>query len=33
MLEKIQIKYGVEGFEDRDNFIHINLFILEVGFE
>jgi hypothetical protein len=33
VLENFQIKYGVEGFEDRDNFLHIKFFRFEVCFE
>jgi hypothetical protein len=25
-LKKIEIKYGFEGFEERNNFLHRNLF-------
>jgi hypothetical protein len=26
-IKKIEIKYGFEGFEDRNNFLHRNFFI------
>jgi hypothetical protein len=32
-LEKFQIKYGVEGFEERNNFLQRNIFKFEVDFE
>jgi hypothetical protein len=32
-LENFEIKYGFEGFEDKNNFIHKNIFILKVDFE
>jgi hypothetical protein len=32
-LEKFQIKYGSKGFEERNNFIHRNFFILGMYFE
>jgi hypothetical protein len=31
--EKIQIKYGIEGFEERDNFLHRNFLGFELDFE
>jgi hypothetical protein len=33
LLEKFQIKYGMEGFEERDNFLHRNFFGFELNFE
>jgi hypothetical protein len=30
---KFEIKYGHEGFEERDNFLHRNFFIFEMKFE
>jgi hypothetical protein len=33
MLEKIEIKYSFEGFEERNNFIYRNFLIFEVDFE
>jgi hypothetical protein len=33
LLEKFQIKYGMEGFEERDNFLHRNFFRFELNFE
>jgi hypothetical protein len=32
-LEKIEIKYGCEGFEERNNFLYRNLFGCEMDFE
>jgi hypothetical protein len=32
-LEKFEIKYGFEGFNERNNFIHQNFFIFEVDCE
>jgi hypothetical protein len=32
VLEKIQIKYEFDGFEERNNFLHINFFRFEVNF-
>jgi hypothetical protein len=31
--KKIEIKYGFEEFEDRNNFLHRNFFIFKVDFE
>jgi hypothetical protein len=33
VLENFQIKFEFEGFEERNNFIHINFFKFEVIFE
>jgi hypothetical protein len=33
MLEKIKIKYGIEGLEERNDFLHRNFFRLEVKFK
>jgi hypothetical protein len=33
LLEKSQIKYGIEGFEERNNFLHRNFFRFELDFE
>jgi hypothetical protein len=33
VLENFEIKYGIEGFKERNNFIHRNFFIFEVEFE
>jgi hypothetical protein len=33
VLEQSQIKYGIEGFEERNNFLHRNFFRFEVNFE
>jgi hypothetical protein len=33
VLENFQIKYGMEGFEERDNFLHRNFFRFELGFK
>jgi hypothetical protein len=33
LLNKVEIKYGREGFEERNNFLHRNFFIFEMGFE
>jgi hypothetical protein len=33
MLGKIEIKYGLEGFEERNNFLHICFFEFELEFE
>jgi hypothetical protein len=32
-VKKFEIKYGCEGLEERNNFLHRNFFIFEVGFE
>jgi hypothetical protein len=32
-LEKIEIKYGHEGFEERNNFLHMNFFRFKMEFE
>jgi hypothetical protein len=32
-LKKFEIKYGCEGFEERNNFLQLNFFRLEVDFE
>jgi hypothetical protein len=29
-LKKFRIKYGIEGFEERNNFLHRNFFIFKV---
>jgi hypothetical protein len=31
-LKKIEIKYGFEGFEERNNFLHRNFFIFKMDF-
>jgi hypothetical protein len=33
MLGKIQVKYGFEGFEERNNFLYRNIFRFKVDFE
>jgi hypothetical protein len=33
LLKKIQIKYGCEGFDVRNNFPYINFLIFETEFE
>jgi hypothetical protein len=33
MLENFQIKYGIEGFEEMNNFLHRNLFKFKANFE
>jgi hypothetical protein len=33
LLQNFQIKYGIEGFAERDNFLHRNFFIFELDFE
>jgi hypothetical protein len=33
MLKKIEIKYGCEGFEERNNFLHRKFFIFKMDFE
>jgi uncharacterized membrane protein len=33
LLEKFQIKYVFEGFEERSNLLHINFFRFELDFE
>jgi hypothetical protein len=33
LLEKSQIKYGIEGFEERNNFLHRNFFRFKLDFE
>jgi hypothetical protein len=33
LFENFQIKYGREGFKERNNFLHTNFFIFEMGFE
>jgi hypothetical protein len=33
MLEIFQIKYEFEGFDERNNFLHINFFRFELDFE
>jgi hypothetical protein len=33
LLGKIEIKFGFEGFEERKNFLHRNIFKFEVDFE
>jgi hypothetical protein len=32
-LEKFEIKYRIEGFEERNNFLHRIFFIFEFNFE
>jgi hypothetical protein len=32
-LEKFEIKYGCEGFEERNHFLHQNFFRFELDFE
>jgi hypothetical protein len=32
-LEYFKIKYGFEGFEERNNFLHKNFFKFKVNFE
>jgi hypothetical protein len=32
-LKKFRIKYGFEGYEERNNFLHRNFFIFEIDFE
>jgi hypothetical protein len=32
-LKKFEVKYGCEGFEEWNKFIHRNLFRFEMGFE
>jgi hypothetical protein len=32
-LENFKIKYGCEGFEERNNVLHMNFFIFEMEFE
>jgi hypothetical protein len=32
-LKKIQTKYGNEGFEERNNFLHRNFFRFKMKFE
>jgi hypothetical protein len=31
--KKIEIKYGFEGFEERNNFLHRKFFIFEMDFK
>jgi hypothetical protein len=33
VLRKIEIKFGLEGFEERNNFLHRNFFRFRVDFE
>jgi hypothetical protein len=33
MLKQIEIKYGCEGFEERNNFLHKIFFISKIDFE
>jgi hypothetical protein len=33
MLGKIEMKYGLEGFEGMNSFLHRNFFKFEVDFE
>jgi hypothetical protein len=33
MLKKFKIKYEIEGFEERNNFLHRNFFRFEFDFE
>jgi hypothetical protein len=32
-VKKIELKYGFEGFEERNDFLHRNFFRFEVDFE
>jgi hypothetical protein len=32
-LENFEIKYGCEGFEERNDFLYMNFFISEMDFE
>jgi hypothetical protein len=32
-IEKLEIKYGCEDLEERDNFIHSNFLRFKIGFE
>jgi hypothetical protein len=32
-LKKFKIKYGFDGFAERNNFLYMNFFRLEMGFE
>jgi hypothetical protein len=32
-LKKIEVKYGCEGFEERNNFLHRNFSRLEMDFK
>jgi hypothetical protein len=32
VVKKFEIKYGYEGFEERNNFLHQNLFRFEMDF-
>jgi hypothetical protein len=32
-IQKFEIKYGCEGFEERNNFLHRNFFRFEIDFE
>jgi hypothetical protein len=32
-VENFEIKYGFEGFEERNNFLHRNFFRFKVDFE
>jgi hypothetical protein len=32
-LKKIEVKYGCEGFEERNNFLHRNFYRLEMDFK
>jgi hypothetical protein len=33
LVENFEIKYGFEGFNERNNFLHRNFFRFEVDFE
>jgi hypothetical protein len=33
LLDKFKIKYGYEGFEDRNNFLHMNFSRFKMDFE
>jgi hypothetical protein len=33
LLKNFQIKYGIEGFEERNNFLDRNFFKFEADFE
>jgi hypothetical protein len=33
MLEKFEIKYGFEGFDERNNFLHMNFSRFELDFK
>jgi hypothetical protein len=33
VLKKFQIKYGIQGFEERNKYLHRNFFRFELDFE